>query len=72
MLVGPTGDCPPFPCVKTTLVVNSCQIKDYDISVCYFSAKHTALRKKDKDWLAQNQDNVFEWNDISTFELLFL
>jgi hypothetical protein len=26
---------------------------------------------KDKDWLARNQNNVSEWNDISTRELLF-
>jgi hypothetical protein len=34
------------------------QIKDYKIGICYFSAKHAALRRKSKDWLAQNQDNV--------------
>jgi hypothetical protein len=33
-------------------------------SGCCFSAKHTALRRKDEDWLAQNQDNVSEWGDI--------
>ena len=36
------------------------QTKDYKIGICFFSAKHTALRKKSKDWLAQNQDNVSE------------
>ena len=36
------------------------QTKDYKIGICCFSAKHTALRKKSKDWLAQNQDNVSE------------
>ena len=34
------------------------QTKDYKIGICCFSAKHTALRKKRKDWLSQNQDNV--------------
>jgi hypothetical protein len=31
------------------------QAKDYEISICCFSAKDTALRRKSKDWLAQNQ-----------------
>ena len=30
------------------------QTKDYNIGICCFSAKHTALRKS-KDWLARNQ-----------------
>jgi hypothetical protein len=34
--------------------------KDYKIGICCFSAKHAALRKKSKDWLARNQDNVSE------------
>jgi hypothetical protein len=42
------------------------QTKDYKISICCFSAKHAALRSKSKDWLAQNQDNVSKWKDIST------
>jgi hypothetical protein len=47
------------------------QIKDYAIGICCFSAKHAALRKKIKDWLAQNQDNVYEWSDMSIHRLLF-
>ena len=47
------------------------QIKDYDIGFCCFSAKHTALRRKGKGWLAQNQNNVLEWSDMSTRRLLF-
>ena len=38
----------------------SCQTKDYKIGICCFSAKHAALRRKSKDWLTRNQDNVFE------------
>ena len=34
------------------------QTKEYKIGLCCFSAKHTSLKKKSKDWLAQNQDNV--------------
>ena len=40
------------------------QTKDYKISMCFFSAKHAALRKKSKDWLVRNRDNVSEWGDI--------
>ena len=47
------------------------QTKDYNIGICCFSAKHAALRRKSKDWLARNQNNVSEWNDISTRGLLF-
>ena len=47
------------------------QTKDYKIGMCCFSAKHTALRRKSKDWLARNQNNVSEWSDMSTRGLLF-
>ena len=36
------------------------QTKDYKFGICCFSTKHTALRKKSKDWLARNQNNVSE------------
>jgi hypothetical protein len=42
--------------------------KDYDIGICYFSAKHASLRSKRKGW---NQDNVSVWSNISTSGLLF-
>ena len=51
--------------------LRSGQTKDYEIGVCCFSAKHTALRKKSKYWFAQNQNNVSEWNDMFTRGLLF-
>ena len=41
------------------------QTKDYKIGMCCFSAKHAALRRKSKDWLARNQNNVSEWSDMS-------
>jgi hypothetical protein len=47
------------------------QTKDYDIGICCFSAKHAALRSKNKDWLARNQNNVSEWSDMSIHGLLF-
>jgi hypothetical protein len=36
------------------------QTKDYKFGICCFSAKHAALRRKSKDWLTQNQNNVSE------------
>ena len=36
----------------------SCHTKDYKIGICCFSAMHAALRSKNKDWLARNQNNV--------------
>jgi hypothetical protein len=33
------------------------QTKDYYIGIRCFFAKHAALRRKSKDWLAQNQKN---------------
>ena len=48
----------------------SSQIKDYKIAICCFSAKHAPLRRKNRDWLARNQ-NVSEWSEMSTRELLF-
>jgi hypothetical protein len=47
------------------------QTKDYKIGICCFSAKHAALGRKSKDWLARNQNNVSEWSDMSTRGLLF-
>ena len=47
------------------------QTKDYEIDICWFSAKHTALRRKSKDWLARNQHNVSEWGDMSIRGMLF-
>jgi hypothetical protein len=37
------------------------QTKEYKICICCFSAKHTELMRKSKDWLTRNQDNVSEW-----------
>ena len=36
------------------------QTKDYKIGIYCFSAKHAALRRRSKDWLARNQGNVSE------------
>jgi hypothetical protein len=45
------------------------QTKEYKIGICCFSAKHEALRRKSKDWLALNQNNV--WSDMFIRGLLF-
>jgi len=37
--------------------VRSGRTKDCKIDICCFSAKHTVLRNKNKDWLVRNQDN---------------
>jgi hypothetical protein len=34
------------------------QSMDYYIGMCCFSAKQAALRRKSKDWLAQNQNKM--------------
>jgi len=38
--------------------------KDYTIGICCFSTKHA--RRNSKDGFARNQNNVFEWSDMST------
>jgi hypothetical protein len=45
------------------------QTKDNKIGICCFSAKHAALRRKRKDWLARNQNNVSEWSDKNVYPL---
>jgi hypothetical protein len=44
------------------------QTKDYTIGICCFFVQNAA---KSKDWLAQNQDNVSVWDDMSILGLLF-
>jgi hypothetical protein len=44
---------------------------DYKIGISCFSAKHATLRRKNKDWLPWNHDNVSEWGEMSINELLF-
>ena len=57
------------------------QTKDYEIGICCFSTKHSALSRKSKYWLAWNQDIVWFFlgggggggvveEDISTHGLL--
>jgi hypothetical protein len=41
------------------------QTKNYKIGICCFSAKQPALRRKSKDWLARNQNNVSQLGNMS-------
>ena len=41
------------------------QTKYYKIGIFRFSAKHAALRRKSKNWLARNQNNVYPWAAVS-------
>ena len=45
---------------ETDYSVYGCVKPDYKIGIYCFFAKHTALNRKSKDWLARNQDNVSE------------
>jgi hypothetical protein len=47
------------------------QTKDYNIGICCFSAKLAELRRKSKEGLAWNQDNVSELSNMSTPGRLF-
>ena len=47
------------------------QTKDYKIGICCLSAKSAALRRKNKEGLARNQDNVTDGDDMSIRGLLF-
>jgi hypothetical protein len=47
------------------------QTKDYKIGICCFSAKQATLKRKSKDGLARNQDNVSGWVDMFILRLLF-
>jgi hypothetical protein len=42
------------------------QTKDYDVGICFLSINNEALRIRSKDYMAENQYNVSELNDMST------
>ena len=44
----------------------SCQTKDNKIGICCFSGRNAVLRRKSKDWLARNQNNVPDRSDPRT------
>jgi predicted LPLAT superfamily acyltransferase len=49
---------------------NKHNIRTLSVFVAY-NAKHAELRRKSKDWLLRNQDNVSEWSDMYIHGLLF-
>jgi len=57
--------------LERELESRSGEIKDYTIDICCFSLKHAAVRRKSKDWMAWNQNNVSEWGNMSVRGLLF-
>jgi hypothetical protein len=50
--------------VDRGLEPRSGQTKDYEIGICCFSAKHTALGRKSKYWLACNAVSVVHSGSI--------
>ena len=48
----------------------SSQSKDFKMCICCIVSKHAVLMRCSKTWLPRNEDNVFEWNHISTSGLL--
>jgi hypothetical protein len=47
------------------------KIKGYANGIGCFSIKLEPLMGKSNDWLARNQDNVSEWDEMSIRGLLF-
>ena len=39
------------------------QTKDYRNGIVYLSVRHAALKRKSKDCIVPNQDNVSKWGD---------
>ena len=58
------GQCAHFECVRLWVRSNK-------IGICCLSAKQGSLNRKSIDWLARNQNNMSEWSDMSTRNLLF-
>jgi hypothetical protein len=58
-----------FPVCIKSYIYNEFSLLYQHLS--HMMIKHAALRSKSKDWLAQNQNNVSEWSDMSTRGLLF-
>jgi len=52
---------------------SSDRVKPKSIQLVFFCflAKHAAILRKSKDWLARNYNNVSEWGDMFSRELLF-
>jgi hypothetical protein len=62
---------PPHPVIIPVFTVSSTHTRTYNNVYALFFSKHTVLRRKGKDGLAQKQDIVSEWGDMSIHILLF-
>ena len=49
----------------------SVQTNDYKIGICCFSAKRSTFRRKSKVWLARDEYNASECDDMFVRGLLF-
>ena len=58
-------------CVGSWIRFRSGLTKGDTIGICCFSAKHAVLRSKYNEWLALNQNNMFEWSNTSTTDCCF-
>ena len=51
--------------LASSAVDRGLEVGSNQIGICCFYAKHAALKKKSKDWLARNLNNLSEWSDMS-------
>jgi hypothetical protein len=52
-------------CGRSWVPALSCQTNDYQSCISRISAQRAALRYESNYWLAWNQNNLFDWSDIS-------
>jgi hypothetical protein len=48
------------------------KVKTLNIGICFFSTKHTLLRRKSKGWLSRTHDNVSDLGSVLITFLLIL
>jgi hypothetical protein len=51
---------------KATFWIHVYKQIHYQLVFVAYNVKHAELRRKSKDWLLRNQDNVSEWSDMSS------
>ena len=55
----------PSSAVDRGIEHRSSQTNEHTIYICCYTANHATLRRKSNDWLAQNQDPMSEWGDMT-------
>ena len=50
----------------------SIQTNVYEIGICCFPTKHTALRSKIRDWFIRNQYDVSKQSHLPTYQQTFV